>query len=114
MRSLKAIASAAALLLAMPMAHADMALNGGFETTSYTCGDFTDADQDSVLYFQDDARNDNGNEGVALDNIAVASAVPELSPYAMLLLGCCLIGLAARRNDLRRDAPFSAPDQSAD
>ncbi|WP_432377787.1 choice-of-anchor C family protein [Duganella sp. P38] len=215
MCGLKAIASAAALLLAMPMAHANLIQNGGFETTSYSGSHFTDVNQgstliapwnvsgsvdliksywtaaegqysidlngngegrisqsfstvagqaytvsfwlagnpdiggqtkwleagivgdgshayefstvhratyamgwseqrfsfvasgiNSTLFFQGDARNGVG--GAALDNIVVTTAVPEPSIYVMLLVGAGLMGLAARRGESQREAPFSA------
>jgi hypothetical protein len=40
-----------------------------------------------------------------VDNVSVASAVPEGSSWAMLIAGFGLVGAAARRNRFRRIAP---------
>lgn len=39
----------------------------------------------------------NGNIGNILDNVSLASSVPELSSWAMLVVGFCGVGLIARR-----------------
>lgn len=49
MDGLKSIAGAAALVLAMPMAHANLIQNGGFETTSFSGSYFTDVNEGSSL-----------------------------------------------------------------